>query len=756
MDSGFINVSSPGAVPCSSCVATKQKHGGPRARSAPHMLSDGFSLGIAVGVNNHLMHTPQEIKNIVGEGVSASASEFHPPGVYMSLLIRFKELPYVATPQPTEIKHGVIWFHNVKIPTYDDGVAWHLPPLRENIKLQNTQMSLEHCTSTDSTLQRRTYTIKSTGLTCVHYLSKDIVSSRVLSSFTATPAASDEVSPDADITDVDSNLYLTGPVQSGRPEISVFPKTVDVGDDLLVLLPPSLAGYLKLSITVKVGGVPVKHKPIEQNSALSVAVPVLRVTRQPPVLTVEYNGIFLTEPCEIILRESTAMDFKSGLVSLLQSMRERLGDEPPLSDHSNASTPRRASGLHQPTDTTDQDEQIPFKKFVFSVISAMSESRVPAGESAMLFAPDSEGITLTHYLAYLGLVGPLDILLTYAPPHCVNALDARGMTPLHYAVMKDRNEPVVAVLLNFGATPDVQDMSGNTPMSIAADLSNTAGRLLAKDETPPSQTNSIDISLEDELLSQLSFFTGSTDLENGDGEEWEALEALHSITNNPQSPAGSSDMSDQDPDQTALIIQRNVRKWSAQRQYHLVRRSIETLQAAVRGRMARKEIDKLKKVLTIQRSVRQWLRKRGLSPTKQDCQRNSKSRKSRDLENEVKRQMDAVSTIQRSVRDWLQKGRSVTPPVVQTPGACLGDLTTQLAEKQRQVTQLTARLEHEELRQQFRSKLDDNLDKVMEIQRHARNCKNRDELENMQSISSHLSKILVIQRATRAWLAKEK
>ncbi|KAJ9472688.1 hypothetical protein DIPPA_03208 [Diplonema papillatum] len=481
-------------------------------------------------------------------------------------------------------------------------------------------------------------------------------------------------------------------------------------------------------------------------------------------------------------------------------------------------------------------DAVQLKRLFFSVIHAVVDHAVvdpnePSTEGDLLFAPDCEGITLLHYCAYLGLTGPLDLLLTYAPAAAVDAKDARGLTPLHYAVMKDNNDATVAILLEAGAARNAQDSNGNTPFSTAVDLSNSSVRLFRDNAakelslSPNSVAGtSADTTVEDELLSQLSFLTHDDD---GDltesSEEWHALEALNQMT-----VAGT----EPDPHHTALIIQRNVRKWSAQRQYHLVRRSIETLQAAVRGRMARKEIDKLKKVLTIQRSVRQWLRKRGLSPTRNEastsgakktkrqahqsslsrhhlgspatcgkmpsplhpdsalnpgCSKRSLSssdnKSTTGIASELKAQMQAVATIQRSVREWLQKGSSDSfldpcllpaakkrdafyfepPSAIRVEDGLLGknstpesDLSARLEEKEREVTQLTARLEQEELREEFRLKLDESLDQVMLLQRHIRKwlqSRNHDrEIEQVETLSSQLDKILVIQRATRAWL----
>ena len=423
------------------------------------------------------------------------------------------------------------------------------------------------------------------------------------------------------------------------------------------------------------------------------------------------------------------------------------------------SQPSRKSADDDSTDTAGE-EQVRLRKLFFSIIHAVvTENQQRPTDRDFLFAPDSEGITLVHYCAYLGLIGPLDVLLAYAPENYVNISDRRGMSPLHYAVMKDHNDAAIAVLLQAGANSSQQDTKGNTPFSIAAELSNGGIRLMMDAAANISGSAATDFSLEDELLSQLSMFTGSTSMgHHPSGEEWEALDALDSITLASEPLSVCQSEGDQNDQNQVLIIQRNVRKWSAQRQYNLVRRSIETLQAAVRGRMARKEIDRLRKVLTIQRTVRQWLRKRGLSPSgdtdkrlkavgktpgtivsvstpksspkpstglqRSPARRDSTGVESSIIEIDIKHQIDVECAVQSDVRQWLQRGqqqalvrRSEAPPSSVSVDKSLSE---QLQESERRRVCLEEKLQHEESRQQFRVKLDENLEKIVLLQRNFR------------------------------------
>eukprot|EP01060_Flectonema_neradi_P007531 TRINITY_DN15261_c0_g1_i2.p1 TRINITY_DN15261_c0_g1~~TRINITY_DN15261_c0_g1_i2.p1 ORF type:complete len:993 (+),score=150.09 TRINITY_DN15261_c0_g1_i2:46-3024(+) len=471
---------------------------------------------------------------------------------------------------------------------------------------------------------------------------------------------------------------------------------------------------------------------------------------------------------------------------------------PPFTSQSSQQNTSRKSGEldPQPTVAAANEEQVRLRKLFFSIIHAVvTENQHRPADRDFLFAPDSEGITLVHYCAYLGLIGPLDVLLAYAPEGYVNIPDKRGMSPLHYSVMKDHNEAAIAVLLQAGGDYSQQDNQGNTPFSIAAELSNPGIRLMrdsASHMTPGSATT--DFSLEDELLSQLSMFTGSTSMgHHHSGEEWDALDALDSIT--LASEPLSHTEGDQEDQSQALIIQRNVRKWSAQRQYNLVRRSIETLQAAVRGRMARKEIDRLRKVLTIQRTVRQWLKKRGLSPngetdkrlkavgkthgsvvsvstpktspmpvhrspTKDASEENGESG-SDVIELDIKLQMDAEASVQSDVRQWLQRGQQ-QEMVRRSNPACSSSsdqsLSEQLQESERQRACLQQQLQHEESRQEFRAKLDANLEKICLLQRNFRKflrAKPRENDNRLIGISTQFDKIMDMQRATREWLASK-
>ena len=48
----------------------------------------------------------------------------------------------------------------------------------------------------------------------------------------------------------------------------------------------------------------------------------------------------------------------------------------------------------------------------------------------------------------------------------VNATDQNGETALHVAIAKERPDRAV-ILLSFGADPDIADLDGNTPRSLA-------------------------------------------------------------------------------------------------------------------------------------------------------------------------------------------------------------------------------------------------------------------------------------------------
>jgi len=61
------------------------------------------------------------------------------------------------------------------------------------------------------------------------------------------------------------------------------------------------------------------------------------------------------------------------------------------------------------------------------------------------------------------------ILLTYEPK-CVNEQDSIGRTALHYAVAK-KNLPLTMALLDKGASPEIQDKSRYSPLSLARQIS---------------------------------------------------------------------------------------------------------------------------------------------------------------------------------------------------------------------------------------------------------------------------------------------
>eukprot|EP01006_Ploeotia_vitrea_P024140 TRINITY_DN56878_c0_g2_i1.p1 TRINITY_DN56878_c0_g2~~TRINITY_DN56878_c0_g2_i1.p1 ORF type:complete len:417 (-),score=41.52 TRINITY_DN56878_c0_g2_i1:79-1257(-) len=114
-----------------------------------------------------------------------------------------------------------------------------------------------------------------------------------------------------------------------------------------------------------------------------------------------------------------------------------------------------------------------------------------------------------------------------------------------------------------------------------------------------------------------------------------------------------------------LIIQRNVRKWIAQKQYNTVKTAISCLQAAYRGHTVRKEYHKLQKIRLLQRHVRVWLSDRHavINPTNDD----------EDSETETDVDVDDVNaTVNQITSPGTAGGESVsgtaTPPSQRSVG----------------------------------------------------------------------------------------
>jgi ankyrin repeat protein len=90
--------------------------------------------------------------------------------------------------------------------------------------------------------------------------------------------------------------------------------------------------------------------------------------------------------------------------------------------------------------------------------------REPAG----VLTPDRFGVTALHYAAKRGMIGPVQRLARN--PAAVDAVDARGETPLYLAVRENHIECAYE-LLAAGANPQSRNgPTGATPMHMAAQI----------------------------------------------------------------------------------------------------------------------------------------------------------------------------------------------------------------------------------------------------------------------------------------------
>jgi palmitoyltransferase len=89
-----------------------------------------------------------------------------------------------------------------------------------------------------------------------------------------------------------------------------------------------------------------------------------------------------------------------------------------------------------------------------------------AGRGADLQAEDAHGMTPLHWAAYRGHQGPALLLLGQGVQ--VDRPDRRGMTPLHWAASQGHRE-LVSLLLSRFASPGALDLQGRSPADLAAE-----------------------------------------------------------------------------------------------------------------------------------------------------------------------------------------------------------------------------------------------------------------------------------------------
>ncbi|HOV51032.1 MAG TPA: ankyrin repeat domain-containing protein, partial [Candidatus Cryosericum sp.] len=139
---------------------------------------------------------------------------------------------------------------------------------------------------------------------------------------------------------------------------------------------------------------------------------------------------------------------------------------------------------------------------------AASRGRMPVLKALLEAGLDPNDKTLGFPLVTAvkhGQSGAAWLLLAYGADPNVAAAD--GLTPLHYAAMRDAQE-TVSVLLQNGASPDARSTGGATPLHIAAMAS--AVRVLALLKDAGANLNALATALDEHAIQQCASLGCST------------------------------------------------------------------------------------------------------------------------------------------------------------------------------------------------------------------------------------------------------
>ena len=136
--------------------------------------------------------------------------------------------------------------------------------------------------------------------------------------------------------------------------------------------------------------------------------------------------------------------------------------------HASGLVPKALTVLSLVTEEESGDGALAFEQRICAALAQISPSQTALGH---LLEADEGGLSLLHYLSFLGCSAALATLLPALPPgDWVNRPDAAGWAPLHYAALRDGGADAIALLLAHGADLDLETEQGLSPFDLACHL----------------------------------------------------------------------------------------------------------------------------------------------------------------------------------------------------------------------------------------------------------------------------------------------